>query len=211
MNSVCYITGAGENYGIDFRPAACDYVIAADGGLKYLKEVGIDADMVIGDFDTYGSRPDHKNVVQLNREKDITDTNAAIEEGLKLGYSEFHLYCCLGGKLDHTLANIQIMAGMAKKGIKIYLHGDGIVMTAVSGGSIRFDGGCQGMVSIFSHSDQAEGITLKGLKYTLDDACLSSDFPLGISNEFTGEEAFIEVKKGTLIAVVPEEAIKWQV
>ena len=51
---ICYITGAGENWGIDFVPSANDYVIAVDGGLRYLQEANVDADLVIGDFDTLG-------------------------------------------------------------------------------------------------------------------------------------------------------------
>ncbi len=30
---ICYVIGAGENYGLDFCPKPDDYVIAADGGL----------------------------------------------------------------------------------------------------------------------------------------------------------------------------------
>lgn len=58
------------------------------------------------------------------------------------------------------------------------------------------------MVSVFCHSDRAEGVTIQGLKYTLQDAELTNGFPLGVSNEFIGERAEISVKKGILLVTV---------
>ena len=62
-NGICYVVGAGENYGLDFQPATGDLVIAADAGLCYLEEQGIRADLVIGDFDTLKCVPEHPNTM----------------------------------------------------------------------------------------------------------------------------------------------------
>lgn len=62
---ICYVIGAGENYGLDFCPKPDDYVIAADGGLKYLEQCNIKPDLVIGDFDTLKYTPQHHNVMML--------------------------------------------------------------------------------------------------------------------------------------------------
>jgi thiamine pyrophosphokinase len=148
-------------------------------------------------------------VIELKPEKDITDTYAAIEEGINLGYDEFHLYCCLGGKIEHSLANIQIMAGMAKRGIRIFLHGDETVMVAVNCGSISFGEEAEGMISVFANGTDAEGVSLRGLKYELMNASLSCDFPLGVSNEFLGRESLVSVEKGVLILVISQEAMRW--
>ena len=89
---ICYIVGAGDWFEMDFRPAENDFVIAADAGLRYLEQVGISADLVIGDFDTLEEIPTGANLVRLNCEKDDTDMLAAVREGIKAGYKEFHIY-----------------------------------------------------------------------------------------------------------------------
>ena len=109
-DKICYVVGAGENYGLDFQPVTGDLVIAVDAGLRYLEEQGIRADLVIGDFDTLKCIPAHPNTIVLSAEKDDTDTLAAVREGIKAGYSIFHIYCGTGGRIDHTMANLQVLA-----------------------------------------------------------------------------------------------------
>ena len=82
---ICYVVGAGENYGLDFKPEKEDYVIAADAGLHYLEEKGTDPDLIVGDFDTLNYVPDKGNVLKLPAEKDDTDMFMAVKEGIKAG------------------------------------------------------------------------------------------------------------------------------
>lgn len=96
---------------MDFRPAENDFVITADAGFRYLEQAGILADLVIGDFDTLKEISTGANVVRLSCEKDDTDILAAVREGIKAGYAEFHIYGGTGGRFDHTLANLQVLAG----------------------------------------------------------------------------------------------------
>ena len=63
-----------------------------------------------------------------------------------------------------------------------------------------------GYVSVIAHSERAEGVWLKGLKYELQDAVLTNSYPLGVSNELIGKEASISVKNGTLLIVFPMKA-----
>ena len=70
---ICYIVGAGECAEINFKKEENDFVIAADGGYKYLLEAGIIPDAIIGDFDSLGFLPEGNNVLKLNPVKDITD------------------------------------------------------------------------------------------------------------------------------------------
>ena len=205
-NNVCFIVGAGDYYGLDFLPDPGDYVIGADGGLTYLERSGLTANLVIGDFDSLKQRPEHPHVITLNKEKDDTDTFAAVREGISLGYRVFHLYCCTGGRLDHTIANIQLLAYLAENSMKGFLFDKDSITTAVTDGSIRFNPCSGGYISVFSYSEKSSGVCVKGLKYTLDDADLSNIFPLGVSNEFIGGESVLSVRKGTIIVVFPREA-----
>ena len=202
----CYVVGAGENYGIDFRLAAGDYVIAADAGLSYLEKQGIRADLVIGDFDTLKCVPEHPNTIVLSPEKDDTDTLAAVREGIKAGYTSFNIYCGTGGRIDHTMANLQVLAYLSANNMRGFLFDNGTVITAITNGRLCFERIPCGYVSVFSCSTKAKGVTLCGLKYELNNKTLKNTIPIGVSNEFIGKESSISVSDGTLFIVFPKEA-----
>ena len=201
---ICYIVGAGENHGLGFVPCPEDYVIAADGGFAYLQREGIRTDMIIGDFDSLTRPPEHGNVVALPSEKDDTDTIAAVREGIVRGYGEFHIYCGTGGRFEHTFANIQTLAYLSRNGMRGWLIGGNEIMTAITDGALFLDGWKKGYISVFALSDRAEGVSLRGLKYELEDSVVSNSFPLGVSNEFLGRNSEISVKKGTLLIIYPK-------
>lgn len=203
---ICFVVGAGECSGPGFRPKKEDFVIAADAGLQYLNRWGISADLIIGDFDTLKDVPDGDNVIRLNCEKDDTDMLAAVREGIKAGYVRFHIYGGTGGRIDHTLANLQVLSYLAENGMQGFLFGEHSIITAIADGELAFEPVSAGWLSVFSCSDRAEGVFLQGLKYPLKDAVLTNTFPVGTSNEFVGEKSRIQVKKGILAVVFPREA-----
>lgn len=206
-NAICYIIGAGENYGLDFTPTSNDFVIAADAGLRYLEQSGITADLVIGDFDSLDDTPAHPNTKVLSPEKDDTDMLAAVREGTRAGYSVFHIYCGMGGRIDHTIANIQILAYLSQNNMQGFLFGKDSVITAITNRKLSFDTIPSGYISVFSYTEKAERVCLHGLKYELKNATLTSTFPLGVSNEFIGKESSISVGNGMLLIVLPRKAI----
>lgn len=197
----CYIVGAGECTELDINKKKGDLIIAADGGLRYLTDAGIEPDIIIGDFDSLGDIPEGENVIRLNPVKDITDMHAAAEIGMEKGYSEYFIYGACGGRFDHTLANIQLIALLAQKGYTASLHDGKTVITALHNSSISFSEDYKGYVSVFSHSDKCTDVNIKGLKYTLDNATLFNSFPLGVSNEFIGSVSEISIGNGTAIVI----------
>ena len=199
--SICYIVGAGECKKLDFTKKDGDIVIAADGGYKYLQQAGIKPDIVIGDFDSLGKAPEGEKIIRLKPEKDVTDTYAAVSEGIKCGYSRFNIYGASGGRIEHTLANIQLIASLAEKNMQASIFDGSTVITAVTAKTLRFDSAYNGYISIFAHSDKCTGVCLRGLKYPLENAELSNLFPLGVSNEFLGVESEIVIGNGTAIIV----------
>lgn len=201
MDNICYIVGAGENFGLDFVPAPEDLLIAADGGYRAVLAAGLRPDVVIGDFDSLGAAPSGAEVITLPTVKDVTDTWAAIDLGIQRGYRRFFLYGCTGGRFDHTLANIQTVADAAMRSLECRLFDRAQVITAICRGSLHFDETCKGFLSVFAHSDLCTGVTLRGFKYPLENAELTNRFPLGVSNEFLGTPADLSVKTGTLILV----------
>lgn len=203
LNQRCLIVGAGDFFYNMPMPQASDYIIAADGGYSYLREAGITPHVVIGDMDSVSEMPVHEQVIRLPREKDDTDMMAAIKLAIEKGCNSFHIYGGTGGRMDHTIANIQSVAYITKTGAEGYLYDKDMVLTAVADGSLEFEEVCEGMLSVFSLSDAAEGVTLTGLKYLLNDAQVTNSFPVGISNEFIGVKSRITVKKGMLLVLYP--------
>ena len=204
---ICYLVCAGENTGLDFTLTANDYVIAVDGGFKVLEEAHITPDLVVGDFDTLGYCPTHPNVIRLNPRKDDTDTLAALKEGILEGFRCFHFYCGTGGRIEHTIANIQLLAFLSQSGRQGFLHDGNSILTTITSSKLTISRRESGFVSVFSYSEECQGVNLHGLKYELTDAVLHNTFPLGISNEFKGTESSISVRKGTLLVVFPKEVL----
>ncbi len=200
--SFCVIVGAGDFFGLDEKPGERDLVIAADGGYRHLAGIPLRPDIIIGDFDS-GNKPEAEGIelISLPKEKDETDTAAAVRVGEKRGYWNFHIYGGTGGRLAHTLANIQLMTHLAEKGKFGYLHDRKTISTVIRNSRLELPQKNEGYVSVFALSDLAQGVTIKGLKYELEQERLNNAAPLGVSNEFTGERASVEVRDGTLLVI----------
>ena len=197
--NVCWIVGAGDFCAKAFTPREEEYVIAADGGYAPLMEMGAEVHMVLGDFDSLGYMPEHRNVVRHKPEKDDTDMMLAVKEGLRRGYGRFAMLGALGGRLDHTLANIQTLMYISRRNCRGFLIGEESVVTAITDSELFFSAQHRGVVSVFCLAEPAHGVTLRGLKYPLDRVTLESSVALGVSNEFTGQPSSVAVEKGTLV------------
>lgn len=201
--NICYIVGA-MSLTPDLRPypLAGDYVIAADRGFDSLIAYGVNPDLAVGDFDSLGHRPNHPNVIQLPAEKDDTDMVYAIRKGLELGYRRFVLLGGVGGRLEHTLGNLQLLDWLTLHGAQGFLAGEKTAVTCIRDGkAVTFPPSMSGYLSVLCNSGTAEGVSLTGLKYPLDEYTLTGSFPLGVSNQFLGEPATVSVKKGSLLLI----------
>lgn len=202
-SNICYIVGA-MSLTPDLRPYPTpgDYVIAADRGFDSLMAYGVHPDLAVGDFDSLGHRPNHPNVIQLPAEKDDTDMVYAIRKGLELGYHRFILLGGVGGRLEHTLGNLQLLDWLARHGAQGFLAGEKTVATCIrDGAAVSFPPSMTGYLSVFCNSGTAEGVDLAGLKYPLEHYTLPGDFPLGVSNQCLGQEARVRAERGSLILV----------
>lgn len=175
-----------------------DFAIAADGGLRHTEKLGIIPHEILGDFDSLGFAPEGANVFPV--EKDDTDAMLSVRRGLSLGYREFVLYGSLDGpRLDHTVANFQTLQYLADHGAVGYLVGSSYMVTAIKETAISFQADAEGTISVFCMGADAEGVTLEGLYYPLEQGTLTAGFPLGVSNHFTRRPAKISVQKGSLL------------
>lgn len=197
---VCYIVGAAPAHLPALARQEGDLLIAADGGLAACGAAGLAPDLIVGDFDSLGAVPEGENTVRLSVEKDDTDTAHAAELAFARGYRRFVIFGGLGGvRMDHSFANFALAAALARRGARCWLVGEGVVVTAIHNGALRFPAGMAGDVSVFPFGGGARGVTETGLKYGLRDADLAGDCALGVSNSFTGAAAEVAVTEGTLL------------
>lgn len=192
------IFGSGE-YGEELQAIDEGFVIAADGGLAELEKMGRRPDLIVGDFDSYnGELPDRVDIIQHPVMKDDTDMALAVGEALKRDAERIVIYGGLGGRLDHSLANLQLLAAISRQGAEGLLVGKNETVTAVTKGQLCFDAAFAGTVSVFAYGGVAE-VSETGLLYGLDHFALRDDVPRGVSNEFTGREARVTVHSGTAL------------
>ena len=200
---ICYIIGACSEFldEITLNPAENDLIIAADGGYDILKKNGIPPDVLLGDFDSITKVPENITLIKHPAKKDDTDTFLAYKTAFEKGYKNFVILGGVGGRVDHTIANIQTLLNIAKNGGRGFLIGKNSVMTTIFNSKIEFSDKYTGYLGVFAQGNDAENVTISGLKYEADNVTLKADTPMGVSNEFVGERAEISVKNGSLLVV----------
>lgn len=175
-------------------------VIAADRGLDYCLAAGITPKYAVGDFDSATSEvPVGVERIAAPPEKDDTDTALAVQIGLEQGCEEFRLFCALGGRLDHTFACFQTLYDLRKRGKRGALYGDGCAAEFALDETVvipRFSG----YLSLFAF-DGSPTVSVSGVKYPVRDYVLRNTYPIGVSNEITGDSAEISSKNGTVLII----------
>lgn len=205
MSEFCLIiSGAPECYfPVSFTRA--DYVIACDAGYVHAQRADIVPDVIIGDFDSYtGDLPGGVEIIRTKPEKDDTDTMMALKLAIRRGYRRIMLVGALGGRVDHMLANISLVAFAAEKGADLQIVDGHHQIFAVRNGRRRVPRSTWRNLSVFAFDTECKGVTLRGVKYPLENAVLTNTFALGVSNEFTEDVAEISVESGILIVVLSD-------
>ena len=192
-----------------YAPREGDYVLCADGGWQLARRAGVTPDLVIGDFDS-SEQPGEGPVERHPVEKDDTDTMLCLKRGLSLGYDDFLIVGGFGGRVDHTLANLQAMRYAADRAARVEMcDAKRWATVAVPGGAARVPADALGdgpvKLSVFALDRECRGVTIRGAKWALEDATWTNGFPLGVSNEFTGAYADISVEAGALLVTVCRE------
>ena len=135
---------------------------------------------------------------------------AAAKLGWEAGCRIFRIYGGLGGRMDHTLANLNLISLVAAAGGRASLYGDGIIVTAISRGSLSFApwrSGERAMVSVLSATDRSEGISERGLKYQVEGMTMTNLELTGVSNEFLpNTPARIGLDRGIIYVTYPDAA-----
>lgn len=200
----CIIIGAGNFQNEVIIKEKDDFLICADAGYSYIKDTDLKVDLLVGDFDSLNDIPTNINIYKLPKEKDETDLYVAIDEGIKQGYTEFLIYGSLGGRIEHSIANIQILSKLAIQKIKAKLIDQNTIVEVLTEGTYIYDPELNGYLSLFSLSEKSL-ISLKNLKYELDKKELTHLFPLGIDNEFIGLVSTIYIHQGLVLSIISKK------
>jgi len=197
----CFVVGGGDFCKDIFCHDENALTIAADAGYKVLTEIGITPDIVVGDFDSLGYTPEHPVTEVHSPIKDDTDMMLAVEKGVEAGCDEFYIFGATGGRIAHTLGNLQVLCYLAEKGLAGYIFDCDTVITAVKNRTLHFNENASGYISLMPFGCEKANVTLSGFKYEVAGCNLPYNRPLGISNEFTGKPASMTVHSGTVVAV----------
>jgi len=212
----CIVMAAGDLTVSQVPMGEEDLCIAVDGGYEYCRMLGLHPHYILGDFDSLpafdgsgeaAQQLDEirartpQRVVTLPPEKDETDTFAALKLGLSLGYKEFLIYGGMGGRLEHTIANIQCLRYLKEQGAAGYLmDGTGMVLVAKEE-KISFRPSLEGYLSLFPAGEEAV-VSIENMKYELRERTLVNTDTLGVSNEFIGKKASVTVHRGAVVVIV---------
>ena len=183
-----------------------DFIIACDAGYRNCEPLGCRPDMIVGDFDTAPCpQQEGDDIVILPHVKDDTDTEYAAKLAAEKGFAEVLLLGGLGGRrLEHTLANLCTGLGLERRGVRATLQDERSRITYVMPGeSRRYPKQQYFYLSVFPLEGKAQGVWEQGSYYTLEDACLTASYPLGVSNEYAeGSDCItVSTRAGALVVV----------
>ena len=201
MKGVCLIVSGGEFSALPNEFRAAVLVIACDRGYEHAARLGVKPDLIVGDFDSAPPPVTDVPVEYLPTRKDDTDTMFAARCAIERGYQDVAICCAFGGRLDHTLANLQTAAWLVERGARVRLLGADTDALAFTGGTERFPRREGWSLSVFALGGSCEGVRIRGTKFVCEDAALSSAFPLGVSNVWAEDAAEVSVRSGTLLVL----------
>ncbi|MBR3601292.1 MAG: thiamine diphosphokinase [Lachnospiraceae bacterium] len=208
----CILVGAGDLTISEIPMGENDLCIAVDAGYEYCRLLEITPDYILGDFDSISekeaenvaeiAKQEEDKVIILPIEKDDTDMLAAIKLGLSEGYRSFRIYGGMGGRIEHTIANIQCLLYLKEHNAVGYLmDGTGMILVAKEE-EISFQDSLEGYMSLFSMGDKAT-VSIENMKYLLKEQEVTNSFPIGISNEFIyGSKGKVTVHQGAVVIIV---------
>jgi len=180
-------------------------LICADGGARHLHALGLTPDLIVGDMDSLNGELQRIFVEQGSRilrypeAKDETDSRLALEMACMMTPDEIRIYGALGARIDHTLANITLLAA-ADRGIETRLLDEWCEIFLVRQTAV-IEGEIGQTVSLLAFGADVTGVTLAGFEYPLINATITPARPIGVSNRLTAAQGIISVESGNLLVI----------
>lgn len=208
MRAIIIAGGQVESQGWQRWVREGDWIISADGGAARALSWGLRPDLVIGDMD---SLPEAARAILVSegcrfiehpRAKDETDLELALVHAAQEGAKEITVLGALGGRLDHSLANILLLTLPSLAGVSVRIaEGEQQALLARGGEVVELEGARGDLVSLVPLGGDARGVTTRGLAWSLNEDTLHFGSSRGVSNEMTADKAGIQVGEGLLLIV----------
>jgi thiamine pyrophosphokinase len=185
---------------------SADCVIAADGGSNLLRRLDWLPDLVIGDGDSADSATQawlRQNGVPWQRvpaEKDQTDLELALRHALAASDDPIRIAGAFGGRVDHWLANILLLADPALAGRDVALISADTRLWLVRD-TLEIDGAPGDIVSLLPLAGPARVAHTSGLAWPLQQSVLAFGSPRGVSNHLTAPVARITLAEGMVVCI----------
>ena len=211
MKKVLLVVAGGEIRDVAFlrsklselKPAE---IICADSGAGYLHAIGLVPNVIIGDMDSLSPgmldyfKERGSSIIRFPEGKNETDTQLALEYAFGTAPDEICVFGAFGTRIDHTLANVSLLALGSKKGVQIKLI-DEWCETFVVNRECTLEGEPGQTVSLLPLSDKVTGITIEGFEYPLNNGVMEIGKPYGVSNRLIAARGVISVKSGHLLVI----------
>ena len=199
----CVIISGSPDTNVEEIKSLCtsdDFIVCADSGYSFAKKAGLTPNLIIGDFDSLKEElPQNTEVVKLNTHKDDTDTEHCVMECIRRGYKDFLLLGSIGGRTDHTFANIATLAFLSEYNYNGIARNNGEEIRILKEGSYEMNNKKGLIFSVFPYGCESVNVTYKGTEYMLNNKTLTYNVSRGISNVFVDDEAEITINRGRAI------------
>ncbi len=191
---------------LGLRREAGDLVIGADGGYLTAQRLGFPPDLILGDFDSAPMPRAAGNIEVHPARKDETDCVLAVDAGLERGFSDFVILGGTGGRLDHTVANLQTLGYLADRGARGELRDRDCWARVIRDETVTIPRGAllgeRAYLSLFALGGTCR-VTENGVEYPLDRHPLTPFYPLGVSNHIL--DTAVITAQGTLLVMLCRE------
>ena len=202
MRAFIYAGGSILADNITEHPKGDDLCIAADAGYRNARALGERVNILIGDFDSLGAIPEgDMEVLQVPAEKDLTDTQIAVETALARGADEIILIGGLGSRMDHSLSTLAILEDLRERHVHAHINnGYNRVHYLNASSTLILRSGFR-YLSVLAIDEKIKGLSIDGCKYPLKRATLNRRLQYAISNEITGNCAMISLRRGRIFVI----------
>ena len=199
MRAFIYVGGELKTDAVEEYPEKDDLIIAADSGYGNALKLGVSPTVALGDFDSWDENALPQEIEKLSYppKKDYTDTQLAVEYAVEKGCQQIILIGGLSGRLDHTLSNLAILEDLEKR------HLRGIITDGFN--RVRFLRNDSAIIprskhfrylSLLAADELLRGVEIDGCKYPLKNAKIKRTSQFAVSNEITGNCAFVSIRRG---------------
>jgi len=180
------------------------FIIAADSGYRVLEKIGVKPDVIIADFDSSEQPLEKEGVITFPIEKEATDTFNCVRYAVGNGFGSIVILNALGGRMDHTYANILCLDYCRKHGVKACIADRHNRISLIDRDTVikkEYQ-----WFSLFAFLEPCTGVSLRGAHYTqafynLDAMDIMPGDQFAQSNYIENDECEIRLKSGTLLLI----------